>query len=261
MKRIEMLNRIQEIYTKLESETLQASEVEELVDLSNRLYERALILRYKIAEQRIFGEKESISENDDANNTDALSEVSNNSTDLPDTIDFSLFEKAVDIEIEEIKVEETEETVSLFFAEEPQMDQLNFHDTTEEATIFEKVEDKPEEIISETKEEEIGVPNPISAKTEWTAHFDKILIDHSSGIHKSISAISGSFGLNERILFINELFNGNAEKFSNAVLQLDKIEDWNSCKTVLSEFANSESWDMESDTIVEFVLHVNRKHA
>jgi|TARA_R110000737_G_scaffold213469_1_gene230546 hypothetical protein len=273
MKRIEVLNRIQEIYAKLEKNRLEPSEIEELVDLSNKLYERALILRYKVAEQRIFGKDEDQTTTEIANETDDLSEVSIQESDLPEVIDFSIFESVEEKILQEEVVEKSEPII----AEEPapkkqETVELNFQDTApkpEEAKV-EIIAEPVAEVKAEVKAEPIVEakeevkPSP-AGKTvtveDWSAYFDKVLQDHSSSIQKHIDTLAGSFGLNERILYINELFNGVAETFSNAVLQMDKSADWNSCKKLMNDFANQENWDKESDTIGEFVLHIKRKHA
>lgn len=262
MKRLEVLNRIQEIYAKLEENRLEPNEIEELVDLSNNLYERALILRYKVAEQRIFRKEEEQSTSDIANETDVLSEVSIQDGAVPEPIDFSIFESVEEKILEEELISEIEEPVNVEEVIEKNLDpiELNFHDSSTENKI-EKVETIAEpavEVISETKQEQVEVP---TGEDNWSVYFDKVLKDHSSSIQKSIETLAGSFGLNERILYINELFNGEAEKFSNAVLKIDKTEDWTTCKKLINEMALQENWDKESDTIGEFVLHVKRKHA
>ncbi|MGJ8661728.1 MAG: hypothetical protein ACSHXL_06800 [Bacteroidota bacterium] len=269
MKRIELLKRIQEIYTKLENDSLDSSEIDELVDLSNKLYERALILRYKVAEQRIFGENNELQTKDIADNTDDLAVVDIKETELPETIDFSIFEEKEDeiLENEEFIVEE-EPIVEEVPVSEPVENILNFHDTIDEPIIKEEsiqslveeeiVEPEPE---PESEPEQLEEPKIELVDTEWSTYFNKVLSAHSSGIQKPLDSLAGSFGLNERILYINELFNGDAEKFSNAILQLDKILDWNDSVITLTSIASEENWDNESDTVGEFVVHVNRKHA
>jgi hypothetical protein len=262
MKRIDVLNRIQEIYTKLENDRLDLKEIEELVDLSNNLYERSLILRYKVAEQRIFGREEDASTNEIANETDELSEVSMKESEVPQAIDFSIFES-----VEEEVLEKTEGLPEAAQSEPAkELIELNFEDTVDLAEeksaepVFEpEAEQEPEleEEMEVVLEEKIAP----SSNGNWSAVFDKIIADHSSSIQKHIPTLAGSFGLNERILFINELFNGEAEKFSNAILEMDKTENWNTCKVLMDNFAAEQNWDKESDTVGEFVLHVRRKHA
>jgi hypothetical protein len=249
MKRKEVLNRIQAIYTKLENDSLGANEIEELVDLSNNLYERALILRYKVAEQRIFGKKTDLSTNEIADDTDELSQVSIKNVEIPAAIDFSIFEAEEEQVLENDAVDQ-EDSIFETVLKEPVTVELNFQVGISE----------PEEtgILPETKTESEA---DVLSSGDWSPTFDKIVADYSTSIDQKIETLAGSFGLNERILFINELFNGDAEKFSNAVLQLDKMEDWNSGKSFLNKLANQENWEKDSDTIGEFVLHVKRKHA
>ncbi len=260
MKRIELLNRIQEIYKKLENDSLNSDEIDELVHLSNKVYERALILRYKVAEQRIFGENVELQTKDFADDTDDLAEVKFEESVLPETIDFSIFEEKEE-EILESEAETEKEIIeSSTSVSDSSENILNFN---EPAVSIEKEDETPAEKEEEKSEvpeiEQKAITN--SSDSDWTLYFGKMLSMHSSGIQKSIDSLAGSFGLNERILYINELFNGDAEKFSNAILQLDKIEEWNACTLAMATMAVEENWDKESDTVGEFVLHVNRKHA
>jgi len=249
MKRIELLKRIQEIYTKLENNSLESSEIDELVDLSNNLYERALVLRYKVAEQRIFGEN--IAQTTNTDSTDDLSEVNILESQISEAIDFSIFEnqeeKILESEAEKNELESATESIET---------ELNFTGSSEI-----EVEEVPEMDIEMKEEKEVVPSQNSNNSTEWDSYFSKVLADHSTGIQKPLMSLAGSFGLNERILYINELFNGEAEKFSDAILSLDKIQDWNSCKNSLGNLANEENWEKEIDTVGEFVLHVYRKHA
>ncbi len=84
-ERLYNVKRILELYEQLDRESLSAQELEELVQLSNELYEKALILRFKAAEERIFGP------NGEKNTKEVPSvEVAESSI---DEIDFSIFEK------------------------------------------------------------------------------------------------------------------------------------------------------------------------
>ena len=53
--RIANLKRIQSIFDKLDNQTLVRQELDELVHLTAELHEKAVILRYKAAEERVFG--------------------------------------------------------------------------------------------------------------------------------------------------------------------------------------------------------------
>lgn len=258
MKRIEILNRIQEIYAKLEKNSLVANELEELVNLSNSLYERALILRYKAAEQRVFSHDLILTTNEIADNADELSEAPVISIEATPTIDFSIFQSEVDtIIMKEPSLAMDLELMKNPSSEEQIESKLDFQETE-----VELVKKEDTQLLIDEKDLSMPEIEVITLeKIDWTIYFDKILSEHDSGIQKSIDTLNGSFGLNERILFINELFNGEAEKFSNAIIQLDKLGDWFGSKKLLNDIANQENWDSENEIICDFILHVKRKHA
>lgn len=76
-----------------------------------------------------------------------------------------------------------------------------------------------------------------------------------------IDSLIGSFGLNERLQYINELFDGSSENFSDAIKVLDNQSSVDSAKTKVAELALINNWDVESETIVEFMQKVLRRYA
>jgi hypothetical protein len=76
-----------------------------------------------------------------------------------------------------------------------------------------------------------------------------------------ISSLIGSFGLNERLQFINELFDGSSENFSNAIKTLDVQASSENARTKVAEFAVSNNWEVESETVVEFMQKIVRRYA
>ncbi len=76
-----------------------------------------------------------------------------------------------------------------------------------------------------------------------------------------ISSLIGSFGLNERLQFINELFDGSSENFSNAIKTLDVQASSENARTKVAEFAVSNNWEVESETVVEFMQKIIRRYA
>ena len=164
----------------------------------------------------------------------------------------------------EAKKEEEPKTVVL-----PDIKEIDF-------SIFEREEpeDKNEtevkvepesKVEPEVQEEAVAEPEveKMEAKDshDWPKRFEKVLKDHESGLQTPLAAIAGSFGLNERILYINELFDGEAEKFSACVQKLDSISEWSNCVVALTNYANAENWEIDNDTTDEFILHVKRKYA
>jgi hypothetical protein len=121
-----------------------------------------------------------------------------------------------------------------------------------------------ETVVEEINENEIGEPSAFSY-SELSAFINKFnqveaITATQFGLVK-IDSLIGSFGLNERLQYINELFDGSSENFSDAVKVLDNQSTIESAKTKTAELALINNWDIESDTIVEFMQKVVRRYA
>ncbi len=238
--RLATIKRIQEIYEKLDRQTLVSEELEELVQLSSELYEKALILRFKAAEERVFENKktEETPKEEIVVQVEQKAEIKE--------LEFDIFEPMREVKEAEV-VEEQEESLV-----EPEK--------IEPEEIIEPLVDNIEIVVEEEKVKELNTMNSDAVPAEWSGYFKKVLDEHSSGLQTKLNALSGSFGLNERILYINELFDGNAEEFSEAIQQMDKMGDWSSCAAKLSDIGTQRNWDKEDDVTGEFIIHVKRKY-
>jgi hypothetical protein len=252
--RIAMIKRIEEIYSKLKQEALVSNELEELVQLTAKLHESAVILRYKAAEERVFDKKLETIEK-----AEKSAKPENREVEAETVIDFSVFDETEEEVKDDTKVEE-EKTVEI---ETPI--ELNFDNEIEEEKESVQQEAAEPEVKIEEVIEKASEPEPVvqakEEKGDWAVYFKKIFQEHSTGLQTPLSSLAGSFGLNERILYINTLFDSEAEQFSETIQKLDGIKDWNACVPVLSKFAEERNWDKADDTTGEFILHVKRRYA
>ena len=77
-----------------------------------------------------------------------------------------------------------------------------------------------------------------------------------------LDTLIGSFGLNERLQFINELFEGSSEAFSEAVKMLDTRTGMDSAREKMAEFAQGNNWDnADPETVSDFVSKIKRRYA
>ena len=62
--------------------------------------------------------------------------------------------------------------------------------------------------------------------------------------------ITAAFSINDRFLFLRELFDGEQQKFNDTVTQLQKLHNMNE----VDDFVTSElQWDMSNDVVKEFM--------
>ena len=76
-----------------------------------------------------------------------------------------------------------------------------------------------------------------------------------------LTKLNGSFGLNEKLQLIQELFQGSADNYNQAVLALDAVLNFTEAKLVLVEYAVMYDWDLEAVVVKEFIQKVARRHA
>ncbi len=225
---------------QLESGKLTLSELENHMNNVRDLYERTLIIRYKIFEEKsetpvvdikveVISEPiSSIPEIEEPIITPELSD------DKP-VIDFSLFDSPVEEEEEELP----------------------------KSTLV--VEEKVTEVVQEIKEEPKAVEESQAVAPNSNAFNRRFsdIISQTAGQFgfSKLDTLVGSFGLNERLQYINELFDGSSEVFAEAIKSLDSMPSLDSAKSKTAQLADQNNWDLESDTVEEFIQKLCRRYA
>lgn len=261
------LKAIEEAFSKLNHGKLTREELEELVVNTQELHERAIILRYKAFEEKIFGERPV--EIAPVIETPVLEEPV--AEPIQETPSYSMPELEIELDEEEEVVEETIEEIE----EQPAFDFSLFDDSAEqikeevlEENTFEHLSVSSTESTEDgVHEEHITMEQVIVTPTEpsnqkFYARFSKDNTDLAPQIGMTaLSTLIGSFGLNERLQYINELFDGSSEAFSEAIKVLDNLSSRDEMLIRASAYANNHNWDLESETVEEFVLKLKRRYA
>ena len=257
---------IQAAYEKLENGKISSEELDILLEQSRELYDRAVILRYKSYEEKVFPTFEA--------NNEKQPEIS---LEKEAADEFTEMEVAVDpLENVEMGFEEVEkETETPIMEEIPSFDFSLFDDSSEEAKHAVLEEEAIEHIsVTATSEEEFGLHEekivleqvtitPVSEENQkFMARFSKTDINNMNQISLSkLDTLIGSFGLNERLQYINELFNGSSEHFSEAVKIIDNQSNTEEALLKTSVYANQFNWENDSETVEEFVIKIKRRYA
>ncbi|MFN6014002.1 MAG: hypothetical protein ACK47F_04865 [Flavobacteriales bacterium] len=255
------LKAIQAAISKLENGTLNMEELESLVNDTRDLYERAVVIRHKAYEENVFGPREEIlttvpspepihtpeipvySPVPDTEIEEPFREedlIKDESQDDAPSFDFSLFDDNAEDVKEEVIEENTVEHISV---------------TTVESENFGVHEEK-------TILEQVSVTPSVGENVKFVQVFSKTDATLASQIAMTrLSSLIGSFGLNERLQFINELFDGSSEAFSEAIKVLDALGGLDEALAKASVFANQYNWELESETVEEFVVKIKRRYA
>lgn len=95
---------------------------------------------------------------------------------------------------------------------------------------------------------------------------DKLAIDTKTISEKiagqKTKSIEQALTLNQRIMFVKQLFGGEAERFNAAIRELDQQANYNTAaETVKAKWAKSEDWDMDSEEVIEFMEMLANRYA
>ena len=268
-----LIDSISKNIAAIKGSNITIEELDFLVEQTNLLHERLVILRYKVYEQ-----KESL----DAPIETAVEATEINETSIPleseskdkspeqKPFDFSLFEE----EEETVLENGPEKTIEEHSSETSILEEEN--GIIEETTIKEH-EAAVEEGESIMMNEEETTAIDFSSADEPKEENDLVASDHpliaqfralekNARIERAIVPIDsliGSFSLTEKLQFINGLFGGSSEAFASATKQLNDQPNMNAAILELITIAETNSWDFarSAETIDEFMAKLCRRYA
>ncbi|MEY4520889.1 MAG: hypothetical protein RIT10_74 [Bacteroidota bacterium] len=301
------LKAIEYAINALKNGQLTEEELAQFVEDSKELYEKAIVLRYKAYEEKVFGTSKQatqIEENSPAITEDLAIETAPEVEEVAPSFEFGLFDTLNETEEEPTLVVEEE------LAEENEMD-------FEQATIFEsdasaieipvselpielelevnaplvetveatqeevQIEEEDDFIPQQFIQDEIEEDEPVVEEYSTEPYLKTVDSNESNAdtslLASQITALSmraashagmmkletliGSFGLNERLQYINELFDGSSEGFSEAIKAIDHSVDLQQAIDKIAGFAAQNQWDLESETVEDFIVKVKRRYA
>ena len=267
------LDKVQVLVNKLEAGTLSKQEITELESLTRLMHEKSIILKYKV----FANEPLEVSEETEIVSEEIVQEVLpvveiEEETETEETEQaMPLFDWAPESELETV-AEVPEDIVNDVIEEEEEVEIPKsvasiIEDVLEEVTPISVAEIKEEvEIIEEQEKKDAQAEATSVPPSETQGTFlDQMNISDSS-LHTTMNgakldSLIGAFGLNEKLRYINDLFDGSSEMFGNSVKILDSQLDIDAANQKVNEMAEEHSWDPEEETVVEFLSYVNRRYA
>ena len=271
----ELVSAIENGLKKISKGNITLIELEETVASSRELYERLLIVRYKVYENSILADKES----EELEVVDKETEVKKEEETIPDE------NKDIEIIFEEETNDIAEDSIIRFdlFAtpeieSEVEEDEVlpevekEIEQSIEE-DVLPEIEIKEEELVEENLDSEEEIENTANDSAETSKEiaedasslFPKILkIEKSIAQNYQVMTLEtliGSFTLNERLQFINELFDGSSDLFSSAIKRLDALDNRDSARSVIAEYAAENNWDLDGEVVEDFMLKICSRYA
>ena len=270
----ELVSAIENGLKKISKGNISLIELEETVASSRELYERLLIVRYKVYENSILANVES----EELEVVDKETEVKKEEETIPDE------NKEIEIIFEEETNDIAENSIIRFdlFAT-PEVEEEVLPSTEAEEAILPNENTPTFNLIKEDFQEEALEKEIIAALKEIentandSAETSKEIAEDASDlfpklmkIEKSIAqnyqvmtleTLIGSFTLNERLQFINELFDGSSDLFSSAIKRLDSLDNRDSARSVIAEYAAENNWDLDGEVVEDFMLKICSRYA
>ena len=80
-------------------------------------------------------------------------------------------------------------------------------------------------------------------------------------LHKKITDLKASIGINEKFQFINELFEGNMKEYNVAVNQINNFTSYEDVENYLADLRDVYKWNNENPIAVNFLDLVQRRFA
>jgi exonuclease VII small subunit len=229
------IKEVESLVIKLENGALSIEELSTLESLTRAIHERSIILKYKAFEQKV---------NPVVSTEEPAAEVSEPKVEAEKkevveepTIDFSMF-----------SVEEEEEA--------PIQEDIKVE--AEPEIIPEPTVEKVDPIVVELKEE-APVSQPGTSFLDRIQSADTSLNARFNGT--KLDTLVGAFGLNQKLMYINELFDGSSESFSDAIKSLDSKSSMEDAKETVTALASKFEWDAEEESVIEFMAVLNRRYA
>ncbi|NVK65339.1 MAG: hypothetical protein HWE22_12180 [Flavobacteriales bacterium] len=269
----EKIENISKLVDKMDGGELSIHELVELESLTRELHERSIILKYKAFENKV-GDATSVEVTmevvHDEEEVEEKEEVVEEKVQVEAPIlDFSMFDEPEEEFTPEVKIdvvaEEKEPEVVIEATPEPEPEvapEPEPEPMKEEPIVpTPQVEPKAEEPTVEVPAEEPKV----EVKEKGSSFLDRLSISDNSIssqiAERKIDTLSGAFGINQRLLYINELFDGSGEEFSDAVKMLDTQPGLDDASNKIEELAFKYSWNPEEETVLEFLAIIKRRYA
>lgn len=135
-------------------------------------------------------------------------------------------------------------------------DEIEMHipHTDEEDIAYEPV------VIGDMEEKEDGgfeLEAPETLGERLQQEQDPTLADKLQ--HSALNSLQSAIGINDKFLFVNELFNGSMEKYNRSIANLDDLKTFNGALIYLNELRIELQWNSSNEAYKKLLELVHRK--
>ncbi len=238
----EILTSLNQSIDALEGGALNVEQLEGVLQDARELHERIAILQYMSILPK--GENTSTSVENNVDKDPAPVKKSMNfqfafddSEPIVPTNQTSLLDAIQEEEIPEqnLKAEEN-------IAPKPPVDEVKAPD--EEVTLNEKLEDQQKETLND----------------KFSEQTEKVSLAEKLG-KKPIPDLVKAIGLNQKFLFMNDLFEGENNHYKEAINNLNNFASFIEADEYINTLRSRHNWEITSNTVKEFVELVERRYS
>jgi hypothetical protein len=248
----ELSRLISEKIARLEEGKLPAEEINGLSNEIRELYDRIVILQYKAMEKGLKTNKETVP---------AVTYIKAAEPRAEKEI---AVEKPVEIQPMKFTVADTPkiETKAQESAQpkvEPTIEQKSvqasfFEPVNEKKEVSPNVSSTPKTSIAEkyAAEQKVTIAEKFASEQKMTLA-DKLKMTRINDLRTAI-------GINQKFLFMNDLFEGENTVFNNAINRLNSCGNGDEAKSVLSEYSSKFGWNKDSERVIQFFELIERRY-
>ncbi len=152
-----------------------------------------------------------------------------------------------DANIDEISDEENPEPITL----EDQPDEDDFHDDSTATEEENEIEDHEDSLNTKYKSDAPSLNEKMQSEKVTVA--DQLKSEQSDLLSEAIS-------VNQKYLFVNDLFDGDGDAFNTALEKIEKCQNFDeSVEVLINGYAKQNNWDMTSEVVKELLKIVFRR--
>jgi hypothetical protein len=274
-----LVEELSALVSKIKNGSASLGELEAFAAAAAQLNERAIILKYKAYEAKVYGDtpvKHHEVVDPIANDDEVIPMKSAFVVETEDVIETStLTDESMAFDLFSLDEEEVAEIASPEMEVATELIAQETEPTPAADPTFELQEETPEieepafeQSVHEIHETPVFAPGPEDALSN--SHHDhpiykRLVTDDESLATRLLSvrleSLKTAFGFNERLQIIQELFDGKNEAFNEALDVLDAQPNKSHARSVVSGLAYQFNWETESDVALDFVQKVERRYA
>lgn len=232
----DLIDQLNNKLKELNEGNLEIGQVESMVENSKELYERLVVLRYKVYEK--YGD--------------------------PTEADIKKVEEETPFDFTDLSEPEQQIEEPITVAEKKEIPAEPIQEEKESIDISHDIQPGFDFTAEPEEEKALSLHEKIES-TEESLH-DKLKIDEDElSLRKQlqntpIKDIKSEITIARRFEYISILFNGDSDAYDKAIEDLNSCSDASQARIKLNEYSTTYEWDLENKAIIKFVELVERRY-